>query len=358
MEIEKIIKEGVLGQKAYPIESRTCRIKLDANENPYPLPPDLKERLLRKIDSLSLNRYPSAGSPEMRSSIARNLGVGDDMILIGNGSDELIQILLTAVKPESSGGIMIPAPTFAMYKIGAVNAGHDVIEVPLDDRFDLPIDNMLDIISEKSPGITFLSYPNNPSGNCFDAEKIKKIIEASNGIVVVDEAYFNFSRKTFLPCLEKWDNLVILRTLSKVGLAALRIGIMVGNPSLIHQLDKVRLPYNLNMISQAVGQLFIEREKEFLPKIDYIIAGRDRLLDKLKDIEGIDPYPSDANFILFSCHGDKNSVYEGLIRKGILIKNFPSSGPLKDCMRVTVGTEEENREFVESLREVIVPLGE
>lgn len=355
MEIENVIKEGVLKQEAYNIDPRACRIKLDANENPYPLHPDLKEKLFRKIYSLSFNRYPSAGSPEMRSSIARNLGVTDDMILVGNGSDELIQILLTAVRLESTGGIMIPVPTFAMYKISAINTGHNIIEIPLDDRFDLPIEKMLDIISEKSPGITFLSYPNNPSGNCFDAEKMKKIIEASRGIVVVDEAYFNFSKKTFLSYVKKWDNLVILRTLSKVGFSALRIGIMVGNPSLIHQLDKVRLPYNLNTVSQAAGQFFIEHEEEFLLQIDRIIAGRDWLLDKLSGIDGIDPYPSSANFILFSCYGDKNSVYENLINKEILIKNFPSSGSLKNCMRVTVGTEDENREFVESLREIVIP---
>ncbi len=355
MKIEEIIKKEVLGQTAYAIDPRTCRIKLDANENPHPLPAGFKEKIRDRLDSLLLNRYPQAGSPDLKFSAAGSMGVTEDMILIGNGSDELIQTLLTAIRPDPAGGVMIPVPTFAMYKIGAINTSHTVIEIPLNDGFDLPIDTMLDIISKKSPAITLLSYPNNPSGNCFDAEKIKAIIAASEGIVVVDEAYFNFSRKTFLPYLEKWDNLVILRTLSKVGLAALRIGVMVAHPSLIHQLDKVRLPYNLNMVSQVAGQLFFDHEKEFLPQMDDIIAGREWLLDALKKIDGIVPYPSDANFILFSCHADKNSVYEDLIKREILIKNFPSSGPLKDCMRVTVGTTEENEAFIKALKEVMIP---
>jgi len=164
------------------------------------------------------------------------------MVLIGNGSDELIQILMTAVGASSPCSILFPTPTFAMYRICALNTGHSIIEVPLDDRLELDIDAMLGIISDKKPAITFLSYPNNPTGKCFGRGDIEKILEASSGLVVLDEAYFNFSGKTFLRDLDRWDNLVILRTLSKVGLAALRLGILIGHPSLVHHLNKVRLP--------------------------------------------------------------------------------------------------------------------
>jgi len=355
MKLEGIIKKEILGQTAYPIDSRTCRVKLDANENPYPLPAGLREKIDDSIHAIPFNRYPQAGSPDMRSAVAGNLGVDEDAILVGNGSDELIQILLTAIGPVTSGTVMIPTPTFAVYKIVAVNTGHTVVEVPLDDRFDLPLDRMLDSISKERPAITFLSFPNNPTGNCFDEGKVRAIIEASPGIVVVDEAYYHFSKQTFLPLRERWDNLVILRTLSKVGLAALRLGIMIAHPSLIHQLNKVRLPYNLNMVSQVVGRFFFDNEEDFLLHVDDIIAEREWLLSELGDIEGIVPYPSDANFILFSCQGDKNGVYEGLIQRDVLIKSFPPSGPLKDCMRVTVGRAEENREFIKALRDVTVP---
>ncbi|MCK4535282.1 MAG: histidinol-phosphate transaminase, partial [Syntrophobacterales bacterium] len=280
-------------------------------------------------------------------------GVDEDMILIGNGSDELIHILLTAVNASPSGSVMFPTPTFAMYRISALNTGHNIIEVPLDDRLELDTDVMLGAISDKEPALIFLSYPNNPTGGCFDRNDIEKILEASSGLVVLDEAYFNFSGKTFLRDLDRWNNLVILRTLSKVGLAALRLGILIGHPSLVHHLNKVRLPYNVNIFSQVIGSLFIEHSREFLDLTDRIISGRKWLFNELTAIEGITTYPSDANFILFSCFMEKDDVYGALVDRGVLVKNFTSPDILKNCMRVTVGTEEENREFIETLKIVM-----
>ena len=353
MDIEKIIKNAVLSQEAYSVEENLCRIKLDANENPYPLPPGLKSMISERLEAVSLNRYPAPGSPGLKTDFARYYGVDEDMILIGNGSDELIHILLTAVNASPSGSVMFPTPTFAMYGISALNTGHNIIEVPLDDRLELDTDAMLGAISDKEPALIFLSYPNNPTGGCFDRNDIEKILEASSGLVVLDEAYFNFSGKTFLRDLDRWNNLVILRTLSKVGLAALRLGILIGHPSLVHHLNKVRLPYNVNIFSQVIGSLFIEHSREFLDLTDRIISGRKWLFNELKAIEGINPYPSDANFILFSCFMKKDDVYGRLIGRGVLVKNFTSPDILKNCMRVTVGTEEENREFIETLKIVM-----
>lgn len=353
MNIEKIIKNAVLSQEAYSVEEKLCRIKLDANENPYPLPPGLKRMILERLQAVSLNRYPEPGSPGLKADFARYYGVDEDMILIGNGSDELIHILLTAVAPCSPGSVMFPVPTFAMYRISALNTGHDIIEVPLNNRLGLDTDAMLGAISDKDPAIIFLSYPNNPTGGCFDRDDIEKILAASSGLVVLDEAYFNFSGKTFLRDLDRWNNLVILRTLSKVGLAALRLGILIGHPPLVHHLNKVRLPYNVNIFSQVIGSLFVEHSREFLDLTDRIISGRKWLFNELEAIEGIDPYPSDANFILFSCFMEKDDIYERLIDRGVLVKNFTSPDILKNCIRVTVGTEEENREFIETLKIVM-----
>jgi len=275
------------------------------------------------------------------------------MVLIGNGSDELIHILLTAVSASPSGSVMFPIPTFAMYGISALNTGHAIIEVPLNDRLGLDTDAMLGAIADKAPSLIFLSYPNNPTGGCFDRDDIEKILEASSGLVVLDEAYFNFSGKTFLRDLDRWNNLVILRTLSKVGLAALRLGILIGHPSLVHHLNKVRLPYNVNIFSQVIGSLFVEHSEKFLDLTDRIISGRKWLFNELTAIEGLNPYPSDANFILFSCFMKKDDVYGRLIDRGVLVKNFTSPDILKNCMRVTVGTEEENREFIETLKVVM-----
>ncbi|MEA3470536.1 MAG: histidinol-phosphate transaminase [Thermodesulfobacteriota bacterium] len=352
MDVTRIVKGEVLGQEAYQIDERVCRIKLDANENPYPLPEELSFRLFEYLRNFSLNRYPAPGSPELRLKFAEKFGIGEDMIIIGNGLDEMIQMLLTALPP--SGSVLIPSPTFAMYKISSINTGHEVIEIPLDENFDLKTEEILRALSERSPSVVFLSYPNNPPGNCFDRKKMEKIIGESEGIVVVDEAYFHFSGATFLPLLERFDNLVILRTLSKVGLAAIRVGILVGHPPLIHELNKVRLPYNLNTLSQAAANFFIEHEDEFLTQIEKILAGRDRVFHELESIEGIKPYPTDSNFILFSCLRDKDGIYERLIEEDVLIKNFGSSGILKDCMRVTLGTDDENDQFLRALRKAVL----
>ncbi len=353
MDIEKIIKGEVLLQEAYPAEELPYRIKLDANENPYPLPPVLNRLIFERLETVSLNRYPAPGSPALKTAFARYYGVDEEMVLIGNGSDELIQILMTAVGASSPCSILFPTPTFAMYGISALNAGHRIVEVPLNNRFDLDTEAMVAAIADVQPPLIFLSYPNNPTGGCFDRGAIEKILEASSGLVVVDEAYCNFSGKTFLHDLDRWDNLVILRTLSKVRLAALRLGILIGHPSLVHQLNKVRLPYNVNIFSQVVGGLFVEHSEEFLESAGRIVADRKWLSDELMAMEGITPYPSDANFILFSCFTGKDDVYAQLVDRGVLIKGFASPAILRNCMRVTVGTTEENREFIETLKDIL-----
>ncbi len=353
MDLTRLVKKDVQEQIAYFIDERSCAVKLDANENPYSLSPPLMERISDCIGRISMNRYPTPGSPELRSKFAAKWGVDADMIVIGNGSDELIQLLLMTLAAPAAGGVVIPVPTFGMYAIATGNTGHGILEVPLDDRFDLDLDAIRDLIRGHRPELIFLSYPNNPSGNCFSRDRIESIIGEFPGIVVVDEAYFNFSGKTFLPVLKDHDNLVILRTLSKVGLAALRLGILVAHPRLVAEMNKVRLPYNLNTLSQAIGSLYVDHEAEFLVRVETIVKEREKLHAALTNMAGITPYPTDANFILFSCHVDKDGVYETLIKKGILIKHFPGSGVLKDCMRVTVGTEYENEEFIRALKSAL-----
>lgn len=356
MNIKALVREEILNQEAYSAAEVSCRIKLDANENPYDISDSLRSKIIERIKNVPLNRYPEPGSPEFRAGLARLYGVDNDMLLVGNGSDELIQVLLMTIKGQAS-GVMIPIPTFAMYKISALNAGHKVIEVPLDSQFDLDTTAMLEIIADKSPELIFFSYPNSPTGNCFDAGKIEAIIKESSGIVVVDEAYANFSGKKFLSYLERHENLVILKSLSKVGLAAMRIGVLIGCPPLVYELNKVRLPYNLNTFSQIVASLYIENEAEFQKQADKVVSRREELFDGLKKMNGIHPYASDANFILFSCSLDTDSVYDKLIEKEILIKKFNTLGVLKNCMRVTVGSSEENEDFLGALRDIIVGEG-
>jgi len=352
MDIRVLIKEGVLAQKAYGVENAACPVKLDANENPLVMSEDLRERFAARLASVPLNRYPEAGSPALVARFARAFGVGRDQVIIGNGSDELIQILCTAVARPGAEA-MIPVPTFAMYRISAQNAGLKVAAVPLDGEFDLDLAAMRERIAAHPPALTFLAWPNNPTANCFRRERIEAILGDWPGIVVVDEAYFHFSGQTFLPSLGRYENLVILRTLSKVGFAAMRIGMLIGPPALVYELDKVRLPYNLNAMSQAAAGFYLDHEETFLKQAEEIRGWRDELLAALKTIPGVHPRPADANFIFFHCDFDTDRVYTHLMEKGILIKNFNAPGTLRNFMRVTVGTREENGRFIEVLKDII-----
>ncbi|MCX5839887.1 MAG: aminotransferase class I/II-fold pyridoxal phosphate-dependent enzyme [Deltaproteobacteria bacterium] len=318
MNVRKWVRKEVLEQQAYAADVINCQIKLDANENPFALSPPLQAKLLERMKAVPLNRYPDAGAPLLRKRFAQYYGVNENMLMIGNGSDELIQILCMALAGPVS-DLLIPIPTFAMYRILGLNNGYHVREVPLDNAFDLNVKAIVEKISKKTLTLTFISYPNNPTGNCFSADRIETILDKSTGIVVVDEAYFNFSEKT----------------------------------ELITELDKVRLPYNLNTLSQIAAIFFLDHEEMFLDQIHEIIRERKSLLEKLNNLEGIQPYPSDANFIFFSCTLDANNVCKQILRQGILIKpiKFPRSG--QTFIRVTVGKCEENEAFIQALKSVI-----
>ncbi|MCE5262021.1 MAG: histidinol-phosphate transaminase [Deltaproteobacteria bacterium] len=352
MNIGSLIKKEVLAQKAYAVEKTACPIKLDANENPLALPESLRAEFAARLAAVPLNRYPEAGSPALAARFARAFGVGRDQVMIGNGSDESIQVLCTAVARRGA-RVMIPVPTFAMYRISAQNAGLDVVSVPLDKSFDLDLATMREAAAAYPPALTFLAWPNNPTGNCFSRDRIEKILRDWPGIVVVDEAYFHFSGQTFLPQFDRYDNLVILRTLSKVGFAAMRIGLLVGPAALVHELDKVRLPYNMNAMSQEAAGFYLDHEETFLAQAEEIRSRRDELFAALKSMPGVDPLPTDANFIFFHCDFDADRVYSALMERGVLIKNFNAPGVTKGFMRVTVGTREENQRFIEVLQEII-----
>lgn len=352
MDIRSLIREEVLAQVAYPVVTTPHRIKLDANESPLAIPPELRVRFADLLASVPLNRYPEAGSVALASRFAKAFGVGEDQVIIGNGSDELIQILCQALaRPGAS--VMIPVPTFVMYRITAMNCFLRVAAIPLDDAFDLDLSAMREQMAAHSPALIFLAWPNNPTGSCFSRERIEAILEEASGIVVVDEAYYHFAEKTFLPDIGRHENLVILRTLSKVGLAAMRIGLLVGPPALIHELHKVRLPYNINALSQAVAGFYLDEEEAFLKQAAEIRRWRGELFSALDSLPGIHPWPSEANFIFFSCDFDTDRIYSSFMQRGILIKNFSAPGRMKGFMRVTVGTREENQKFLDVLKDIL-----
>ena len=352
MDIRTLIKEEVLAQRAYGVENAVFPVKLDANENPLAIPENLRGRFAAALASIPLNRYPEAGSPTLVARFAKAFGVGRDQVVIGNGLDELIQILCMAVARPGAEA-MIPVPTFAMYRISGQNAGLKVAAVPLDGAFDLDLAAMRERVAAHPPALTFLAWPNNPTGNCFSRERIEAILAEWPGIVVVDEAYFHFSGRTFLPDLGRHENLVILRTLSKVGFAAMRVGFLIGPPALVHELNKVRLPYNFNAMSQTAARFYLDHEETFLAQAEEIRRWRDELFAEMKTIPGIRPRPTEANFIFFDCDFDTDRVYTQLMERGVLIRNFNAPGTMRNFMRVTVGTREENRRFIEALKDII-----
>lgn len=343
MNIRKLVKKQVSALRAYDAKRVHCRIKLDANESPYGF-----ADAVGSIAGIRTNHYPDPEAGALRHLIAKDLGVNPGNILFGNGSDELIYFLVTTF----GGPVSFPVPTFSMYGIISQILGEKSIEVPLDKDFDLDMDGFLKAIKREKPKLIFLSSPNNPTGNCFSTDRILKIIEASIGLVIVDEAYQPFSsEKGMLPLLKDCRNLVILRTLSKIGLAALRLGFMVADHEIITEVNKVRLPFNVNSFSQAIAAAALKKKKEFRTSIKTIVTERERLLKEMVKTEGVITFPSEANFILFRVE-DPDYIYTSLLKRGILVRNLKNH--VSGCLRVTVGTPKENTAFLKALKEITI----
>lgn len=344
MNIHKLIRPNIRSLRAYQAKEIPCAAKLDANESPFGFP--VTKEMLRSVDT---NRYPDPEAKALRKAIAKDLKIRPENILQGNGSDELIYYLITTF----GGPVLSPVPTFSMYGIIAQALGEKSVAVPLTDAFDLDLPKMLAAIRHDKPKLIFLSSPNNPTGNCFSAESILKIIEAvkEKAIVVVDEAYQPFaSVRGFIPLLRDYPHLVIMRTLSKIGLAGLRVGFLIAQGEIIDEVNKVRLPFNLNAFSQSIALSAMNRKAALRRSIQLIISERGRLFRELSNIEGIMPYPSEANFILFRVR-EPDRVYEELLNKGVLVRNM--KGVVDGCLRVTVGTTAENRMFINRLKSVL-----
>jgi len=343
-DFSELVRKNIRTLQPYQAKDIRCAVKLDANESPYALSP--AKGLLDRIASATLNRYPDPEAKGLKRAIARKIGTDTDAILLGNGSDELIYYLIITF----GGPVLYPVPTFSMYGIIAQALGERHIGVPLDKDYDLNEDKMAASIKKYSPKLVFLSSPNNPTGNCFSSDRILRIVDMAKGIVVVDEAYQPFSnRKGFLPMVKDYNQLVILRTLSKIGLASLRVGYLVADSELIREVDKVRLPFNLNALSQAVAEAALSGSSLRGP-VRAIISERERLYEALLNIPGVRPYPSEANFIFFKVH-DADAVYEKLLRHGVLIRNMNTA--VRGALRVTVGTPEENDLFIDALKKTM-----
>ena len=347
MDIKKFVRPNIRSLSAYKANEILCKVKLDANESPYGLIPALRKQFLHVFTRIEPNRYPDSEARELKAILAKLAGVSRGNILIGNGSDELLYYLIITF----GGPILYPIPTFSMYSIIAQALGERKIEIPLCKDFDIDLEKTLSAIKAQRPKLVFLSSPNNPTGNCFSSEKILRIVRESPGLVVVDEAYLPFSSSAgFLPRLKKQGNLIVLKTISKIGFAGLRIGYLIANKEIISEVNKVRLPFNLNSLSQVAAIAALQHKDVIDRQIAMIKKQRGLLYNNLKTIIGIKPFPSEANFILFKVD-NADRVYKELLYRGILIRNM--NGALENYLRVTVGTPEENKLFLKAMKEVM-----
>ncbi len=353
--ISTVFREEVLNLSAYHVAEAKNLIKLDAMENPYTWPDDIKDAWLKELKNCPINRYPD---PEARSLVEKikitNKIPVDSEVLLGNGSDEIIQLLLMALPTEAH--VLTPRPGFVMYRQVALSLGLNYHDVPLlTDSFDLDMSAMLGAIKQFQPSVIFIAYPNNPTGNLFSQKDVLAIIESSTGLVILDEAYAPFADASFLEYLPKHQNLLVMRTVSKLGLAGLRLGYIAGDKDIIEQLNKIRLPYNINSLTQVTAEFALENQALFDQQTQQICKDRAIVLEQLNDLSGITAYNSSANFILFRTQqGQATVIFEELKARGILIKNLsPQGGLLSDCLRVTIGKVVENEQFIEALSEIV-----
>jgi histidinol-phosphate aminotransferase len=350
---EDVIRGEIRALKAYHVQPSGGMVKLDAMENPYGLPAEVRARLGKLVEEAALNRYPDAHGRDLKAVLRQALEVPEGVeLLLGNGSDELIQMLvLAAARP---GAVVLGVePSFVMFRMIAAFAGARYVGVDLREDFSLDIEPLLAAVGQHRPAVLFIAYPNNPTGNLFDAVMIDRVIEAAPGLVVIDEAYHAFAGASFLERIARHPNLLVMRTLSKLGLAGIRLGVLAGAGRWIAELDKVRLPYNVNTLTQAVAREVLRHDNVLTEQAGAIKLERRRLAHALQAVPGVTAYPSDANFILFRI-SQAERVFEGLKRRGVLIKSLHGSHHLlADCLRVTVGTPEENAAFLSALNQTL-----
>ncbi|QJC57580.1 Histidinol-phosphate aminotransferase 2 [Polaromonas vacuolata] len=350
-QLQKLLRSDVQSMHAYAIQSAAGMVKLDAMENPYPLPAHLQEVLGQRLGALALNRYPDGRVNDLRHALAdyAQMPEGFD-IMLGNGSDELISLLaLACAIPGAS--VLAPVPGFVMYAMSAQLQGLSFIGVPLTADFELDETAMLAAIAEQQPAIIYLAYPNNPTANLWDDEVIEKIILAAPGLVVLDEAYQPFASKSYIDRIVKHSNVLLMRTLSKFGLAGVRLGYMMGPKALIAEIDKVRPPYNISVLNCECALFALEHRQVFAAQAKELIAQREWLQSALANMAGVKAWHSDANMILLRVD-DAAKTFDAMKARGVLVKNVSKMHELlANCLRVTVGSAQENAQLLAALKD-------
>ncbi|HDY87772.1 MAG TPA: histidinol-phosphate transaminase [bacterium] len=339
--------------KAYKVKELDYDvIKVDKNENPYDLPQDLKKEILEYALERSWSRYPPIVAQELYKKIAEYAGWTPDGIIAGNGADEMIlTILLSFLEPGMK--LVIPVPSFPMYPYIATLIGADVVEVPMNKDFTFDYDALENTFLKEGNALAICS-PNNPTGTLFPLDRLENILEKTDAPVIVDEAYYEFSRITVLELLKTYDNLIIIRTFSKgFSFAGLRVGYALMDPELAVEIGKVKMPFNINIFSIAAASKLLENRTEIENTQKEIVKERDSLFEALNSINGLTVYPSSANFILFKTPYESDIVYGKILEDGVLVRNLSANPLLKNTLRITVSKPDDNKKFIDSLTRVM-----
>ncbi|HLA78884.1 MAG TPA: histidinol-phosphate transaminase [Vicinamibacteria bacterium] len=345
------IKKEVRGLAAYTLLAREAPVKINQNENPYDIPEALKRRVLEQALGRPWSRYPAFDPRELIEKLASFSGWTADGILAGNGSNELIEALLLVTVGERT-KVVVPEPTFTLYGLLTRILGGQVIGVGLGPDLEYDVTALSRTRRESWAPVTIVCSPNNPTGGVLSLSDVERLCGEGDGLVVIDEAYHEFAGQTVVPLLARHQNLVVLRTFSKaMGLAGLRIGYLLASPELVREINKARLPYNINFLSQLAAVAAIDAYPALSETVAHLTAARDTLFRDLRAIPGVRAYPSRANFILIEMVGRAPSeVSEDLLAQGILVRDVSSYPRLSRCLRVSVGTDTENQRLLLALR--------
>lgn len=351
MQIDKFFKERLSNFKPYNAILPECNIRLDANESFLNIHPKIIEEIIEQIKTLDFNRYPDSSAKELCKVYGQYIGIDGKNIMAGNGSDDLIQIIINTFIDKGDKLLCIN-PDFSMYKVYGELAFGKIVLYELDKDFKLDIDNFIKSIKKENPKLILLSNPNNPTGGIIKKQDIIKILENSNAIVVIDEAYYDFSGESIVNEIEKYENLIVLRTCSKaLAAASLRLGLLITNSKILEELKKYKQPFNVNLLSQKIGITILKNTEINKEALEKILEEKAFLQKELEKIKRLKAYPSHTNFFLIE-FDDAKKVHQSLLEKGIFVRKF-TEGRVKDFLRITVGNREENEILIKSLKDIL-----
>ncbi|PTT76029.1 histidinol-phosphate transaminase [Pelomonas sp. HMWF004] len=345
-----VIRPDVLASQAYAVQPSAGFVKLDVMENPYRLPAELQRQLGERLGAVAINRYPAERTLDLAEALKQHAGVPASCgITLGNGSDELISLLTLAVsQPDAC--VLSPLPSFVIYEMAARQQRLGFIGVPLRaDDFELDEPAMLAAIAQHRPALIYLSYPNNPTGNLWDAGAIERIVQAAPGLVVMDEAYQPFASSDSLALMARYPQVLVMRTMSKFGLAGVRIGYLVGDAEVVAQIEKLRPPFNVSVLNAEAALFALAHAEVYAAQAAELRQQRERVFTALQSMPRITPWPSQGNMILARVQ-DAAATFAALKARGVLIKNASTAHPLlAQCLRITIGTPDENTRLLAEL---------